>query len=170
MALKVRRAPVGSDYSVEPENDFLDETGREVLLEVRTPQVVFLIEIKATAGDFVRMTETQGKKAKTCSESYALCVVALSGQDDEINAITVRGKSMFVFDIGTRVAPLVSRLESIEVSRRGALTAGAGDIQLEMQEETVKFRVGRAVWGAGVSFDDAVRMFGGTHTPTTTNN
>lgn len=158
--LKVTRVPVGSDYSVEPENDFLDESGQEVLLEISTPHVKFLIEIKATVGDSVRMTETQGKKAKAFPESYALCVVALSGLEDEISAITVRGKSMFVFDIGTRVKPLVEALESIEVSRSGALTA-TGEIELEMQDQIVKFKVGHEVWEAGVGFDDAVRLFGG---------
>jgi hypothetical protein len=159
--LKVTRAPVGSDYSVEPENDFLDESGRELLLEVSTPHVKFLIEIKATSGDFVRMTETQGKKAKTYPESYALCVIVLSGLEDEISATTVRMRSMFVFDIGARVKPLVDALESIEVSRSGALTE-TGEIELEMQDQIVKFKVGREVWEAGVGFDDAVRLLGGT--------
>jgi hypothetical protein len=159
--LKVTRAPVGSDYSVEPENDFLNESGQEVLLEVNTPHVRFLIEIKTTVGDFVRLTEAQGKKAKAFPGSYALCVVVLSGQDDEISATTIRRKSMFVFDIGTRVKPLVEALESIEVSRRKALTA-TGEIELEMQDQVVKFKVGREVWEAGIGFDDAVRLFGGT--------
>ncbi len=159
--LKVRRAPVGSDYSVEPDNDFLDEVGQEVLLEVSTPQVSFLIEIKATVGNFVRMTETQGRKARTFPESYALCVVVLSGPEDEISATTIRGKSMFVFDIGTRVKPLVEALESIEVSRSGALTV-RNDIELEMHDQIVKFKVGHEVWEAGIGFDDAVRLFGGT--------
>lgn len=161
--LKVTRAPVGSDYSVESENDFLDESGREVLLEVDTPHKSFLIEIKATVGDFVRMTETQGKKAKAFPESYALCVVVLSGLEDEISVTTVREKSMFVFDIGTRVKPLVEALDSLEVSRSGALTA-TGEIELEMQDQIVKFKVGREVWEAGVGFGAAVRQFGGTDT------
>ncbi len=158
--LKVRRAPVGSDYSVEPENDFLDDAGQEVLLEVSAPHVKFLIEVKATVGDFVRMTETQGKKAKAMPERYALCVVALSEQEDEINTTIVRAKSSFVFDIGTRVKPLVEALESIEVSRSGALTV-TGEIELEMQDQIVKFKVGREVWEAGVGFNAAVRLFGG---------
>jgi len=125
--LKVLRAPVGSDYSVEPENDFLDETGQEVLLEVRdvtNPHVKFLIEVKATVGDFIRMTETQGKKANAFSGTYALCVVVLSGLEDEINATSVRGISRFVFDIGTRVKPLVEALESIDVENRSVDSDG----------------------------------------------
>jgi hypothetical protein len=163
--LTVKRAPVGSDYSVEPksvepENDYLDEAGREVLLEVNTPHVKFLIEVKATVGESIRMTETQGKKAKSMPDRYALCVVVLTSHEDEINTTTVRAKATFVFDIGARVTPLVEALESIEVSKTGAITT-TGHIELEMQEQLVKFKVGREVWEAGIGFDEAVVRFGG---------
>lgn len=158
--LTVKRAPIGSDYSVEPENDYVDETGREVLLEVSTPHVQFLIEVKATVGDSIRMTDTQGKKAKSMPACYALCVVALSTHEEGVNATTVRAKAKFVFDIGKRIKPLVDALESIELSKNGALTT-TGDIELEMQDQVVKFKVGREVWESGVGFEDAVRRFGG---------
>ena len=159
LGITVKRDPVGSDYSVEPEHDFLNESGQEVLLEVSTPHMKFLIEVKSTIGSSVLMTERQGKKAKAFPEGYALCVVALSGQDDEISVTTVREKSMFVFDIGIRVKPLVEALESIEVAKSGALLI-TGEIDLEMQDQIVKFKVGREVWETGIGFEDAVRLFG----------
>ena len=159
--LTVKREPVGSDYAVkpetvEPESDYLDESGREILLKVDE----FLIEVKATVGDMIRMTETQGKKSKSMPDRYALCVVALSTHEDEINATTVRAKAKFVFDIGTMVKPLVDALESIEVSKCGALTT-TGQIELEMEDQLVKFKVGHKVWEAGIGFDEAVLRFGG---------
>jgi len=60
----------------------------------------------------------------------------------------------------SRVKPLIEALESIEVSKSGALTA-TGEIELEMQDQVVKFKIGKEVWEAGVSFDSAVRLFGG---------
>jgi hypothetical protein len=121
--------------------------------------VKFLIEIKATVGNCVRMTETQGKKAKVMPDRYALCVVALSGEE-EINSTTVIGACKFVFDIGTRVRPLVDALESIEASRCRAVTL-TGKIELEMEDQIAKFKVGHEVWEGGVGFDDAVQLFGG---------
>lgn len=37
-----------------------------------------------------------------------------------------------------------------------------GEIELEMQDQVVKFKVGREVWEGGIGFADAVRLFGGT--------
>ena len=71
--LRVERAPIGSDYTVEPEHDYLDNEGQEILLRINK----FFIEIKATVGESVRMTGVQGKKAKENSNCYALCVVVI---------------------------------------------------------------------------------------------
>jgi hypothetical protein len=67
----------------------------------------------------------------------------------------------FVFDIGTRIKPLVEGVESLEVSRKGVVTR-VGSIEVEMEDQAVKFKVGHDVWEAGISFDEAVRHLGGT--------
>ncbi len=159
--LIVKRVPIGSDYSVEPENDYLDEDGNEFLLHVGG----FLIEIKTTVGTYVRMTDVQGKKAREYSDNYALCVVPMTGQDQEINKLLIRENSKFVFDIGAKIKPLVEALESLEGSKEKVLTT-TGEIELEMQGQSVKFKIGHEVWEAGIGFSDAVQKFGG-HDKTT---
>jgi hypothetical protein len=165
--LKVERDPVGSDYSVkpenavEPENDWLDDDGNEILLRVGTPADKFFIEIKATVGQYVRMTEVQGKKARQNPKRYALCVVPLSSQEEQVGETTIRDKAKFVFDIGEKVKPLVESVESLEGSRRGVVTR-AGSIEVEMEDQSVKFKVGHEVWEAGIGFEEAVRHLGGT--------
>lgn len=155
--LTVERDPVGSDYSIEPEFDYLDDAGQEVLLRIDK----FFIEIKATVGQYVRMTEVQGKKARDNSNRYALCVVVLSDQDDEINGATIREKAKFVTDIGNTIRPLVEGVESLEGSQKGVLKS-SGAIEIEMQDQAVKFKIGHQVWETGIGFDDAVRYFGGS--------
>ena len=158
--LNVERDPVGSDYSIEPEFDYLDDNGREVLLRIDR----FFVEIKATVAQHVRMTEAQGKKARDNLTCYVLCVVVLTDQDDEITETTIRERAKFVTDIGSTIRPLVESVESLEGSKRGVVRS-SGAIEVEMQDQAVKFKIGRQVWEGGIGFDDAVRYFGGTTEP-----
>jgi hypothetical protein len=158
--LKVERDPVGSDYSIEPEFDFLDDAGQEVLLRIDK----FFIEIKATVGQYVRMTEVQGKKARDNSNCYVLCVVVLSDQDDEITEATIHEKAKFVTDIGDTIRPLIEGVESLEGSKKAALKS-SGAIEVEMEDQAVKFKIGRQIWEAGIGFEEAVRHFAGNTNP-----
>ena len=154
--LNVERAPVGSDYSVEPENDFLNEEDREVILRVGK----FYIEIKATIGQYVRMTDVQGKKARENPDCYALCVVALSDQEELIDKDSVQAKVRFVTDIGSKVEALVKEVELLEGSINGVL-GRTGQIKVEIEDQKVKYRIEHTVWEAGISFGEAIRYFGG---------
>ncbi len=158
--LKVERTGTGSDYSVEQDSDFLDDSGNEILLGISTPVGKFLIEIKATVGRHVRMTEVQGKTAKEQPNGYVLCVVVLSDQDEQIDSITIREKVKFVTDIGARITPIVEAVESLEGSRSGVLSR-TGPIEVEMQDQAAKFKIGEQVWQSGTGFDEAVWYFGG---------
>jgi len=158
--LKVERDPVGSDYTVERENDFLDDEEREILLRVGR----FYIEVKATIGQYVRMTDAQGKKAKGNSACYVLCVVSLANQDEVIDKDSVRGKVKFVTDIGLKIRDLVEAVESLEGSRNGVL-GRTGQIEVEMDDQKVKYRIAHTVWETGIDFEEAVRHFGGTTKP-----
>ena len=154
--LNVERDPVGSDYSVERENDFLDEDDREIVLRVKK----FYIEIKATIGQYVRMTDVQGRKARENKDNYVLCVVFLTDQEELIDKETVRGKVTFVTDIGLKVESLVKEVESLEGSINGVL-GRTGQIKVEMEDQKVKYRIDHTVWEAGIKFDEAIRYFGG---------
>ena len=160
--LNVERDPVGSDYTVEPENDFLNEDDREIILRVGK----FYIEIKATVGQYVRMTDVQGKKARANSDCYVLCVVVLLDQEELIDKDSVRGRVRFVTNIGTTIKELVDEVESLEGSRNGVLRR-TGQIEVEMQDQNVKYRIAQAVWEGGIDFDKAVRHFGGRSDPAT---
>ena len=158
--LKLERTGTGSDYSVEQDSDFLDESGNEILLGISTPTGKFLIEIKSTVGRHVRMTEVQGKTAKAQPNNYLLCVVHLPDQNQQIDSIMIREKVKFVTDIGTKIAPIVEAVESLEGTRAGVLSQ-TGPIEVEMQDQATKFKIGEQVWQCGIGFDEAVRYFGG---------
>ena len=153
--LMVERDSIGSDYTVEPENDYLDNEGQEVLLRINK----FFIEIKATVGQYVRMTEIQGKKAKENSNCYALCVVVLPDYQKAIDEAFIRERARFVTDIGANLKRFVEAVELLEGSRKGVLRSG-GPIEVEMQDQSAKVKIGHEVWEAGINFDTAVRQFG----------
>jgi hypothetical protein len=154
--LTVQRCPVGSDYTIEPENDYLDEAGHETILGVGK----FFVEIKATVADHVRMTEVQGQKARQEAERFVLCVVPLGNHDDPIGPETIMSRARFVTDIGGRLRSLVEAVESLAQSKR-SIVEEPGPIELEMKGETVRYKIGHEVWEGGISFNEAVRRFQG---------
>jgi len=155
--LAVKRFPVGADYTVEPENDYLDDSGREIVLEIGR----FYVEIKATTVDHVRLTDVQAGKAAEESERFVLCVVPLADPTAPIDANVIVRQARFVTDIGEKVRPLVEGVASLEASKRAVLDEG-GPVALEMRGETVRYRVDQEVWEGGISFVAVLAHFGGS--------
>ena len=72
----------------------------------------------------------------------------------------IQERARFVTEIGHKLKPLVEAVESLEGSKAGVLRS-RGPIEIEMQEQPAKFKVGHEVWEAGIGFDEAVHYFGG---------
>jgi len=155
--LAVKRFPVGADYTVEPENDYLDDSGREIILEIGR----FYVEIKATTVDHVRLTDVQAGKAAEELDRFVLCVVPLADPTAPIDANVIVRQARFVTDIGEKVRPLVEGLASLAASKRAVLDEG-GPVAIEMRGETVRYRVDQEVWEGGISFDAVLAHFGGS--------
>ncbi len=153
--LTVTRTGIGSDYEVEVENDFL-EGNDEVLLQVGGTKKTFLIEIKSTTENDVRMTVPQAKTAVAEKKRFSLCTVNLP--KTEVTKEIVLAGSHFTMDIGERILPLWDEYLRIENTKQEAHVQQGG-IKLEISESQTRFSVGREIWELGMSFRNATDFF-----------
>jgi len=153
--LTVTRTGIGSDFEVEVENDFL-EGNDEVLLQVGGTKKTFLIEIKSTTENDVRMTVPQARTAVAEKKRFSLCTVSLP--KTEVTKEVVLAGSHFTMDIGERIQPLWDEYRRIEDTKQEAHVQQGG-IKLEISESQTRFSVGREIWELGISLKDATDFF-----------
>ena len=153
--LTVTRTGIGSDFEVEVENDFL-EGNDEILLQVGGTKKTFLIEIKSTTENDVRMTVPQARTAVAEKKHFSLCAVSLP--KTEVTKEVVLAGSHFTMDIGERIRPLWDEYLRIENTKQEAHVQQGG-IKLEISESQTRFSIGRGIWELGMSFKDATDFF-----------
>ena len=123
----VRNTGVGSDLAIED----------LATLEINKPGRRWLVEVKATRSQEVRMTATQAKTAvREFQEKkrFFLCVVPVSGE------------MRFVPDIGARLVDLCKDLDSLQ-NQRNKITAGdSNGVQLKVEDGAAWVRIASSVW------------------------
>lgn len=144
---KVERTGVGSDFEVE--NDFVKDDKENIFDIKKENSTCILLEIKSTYRDYARMTLTQAKEARDKPEKYALCVVSFAGE--EINEDIVRTNARFVTDIGRRIKDKVIRAENHQQEQE--VMGEIGDIEIELNEGPIKFKITKKVWEQGKTFE-----------------
>ena len=149
---KVERTGIGDDFVIE--NDFLDEKGQQVIHKVTTNEgAVCYIELKTTSQELVKMTFTQAGKARDQSERYALCVIKLdSAEPSEEN---VKERARFVMNIGELLLERVGEVETLS-KQEHEIVEKTGDIEVEMGEERIRFRIHRSIWEESRSFQEFI--------------
>ena len=134
----VRRTGIGSDFAIE----FNDVTRLELAKYGRT----WLVEVKATRDNRVRMTDTQAATAVSEGENFLLCVVPVEGEPADLELSAVRDNMRFVAQIGPRVVQMCIDLDDLK-QRRDEITAIESEgIQLELDSGTARVRVASSVW------------------------
>jgi hypothetical protein len=149
---KVERTGVGSDFEVE--NDFVKDDKENIFDIKKENRTRILLEIKATYRDYARMTLTQAREARDKPEKYALCVVSFAGE--EINEDTVRTNVRFVTDIGRRIKDKVVKAENHEQEQE--VMGEIGDIEIELNEGPIKFKINKKVWEQGKTFEQFLEL------------
>ena len=153
----IERTGIGSDYSVESD---VIEDGEETGLSIQGHGKVFLVEIKATRGDAVRMTSTQMKTAVENTDKFVVCFVRL--QDSSPDRESVENQSRFILDIGNKVEGLWEGLSNLrEAKTRCATRSEEGDLTLEIDELGIHLRIGKDEWDAGKPLAEVVTFFSG---------
>ena len=139
----VRRKPVGSDFEIE--HDALEgneESGIEVVGLDRT----WLVEVKATRSNAVRMTERQANTATEKGQRFLLCVVPFEADEPNLTLKEVSTRMRFVHNIGPVVAPLCNNMEEFREFRKDITASEDSAVQLIVDAGTVRVQVAGAVW------------------------
>ena len=147
----VKRTGIGSDFAIQYD---MVEDDEEIGIELSKDGRTWLVEVKATREQRVRMTARQAEKAVEEGDGFLLCVVPVGPIGANLDKDDVRASMRFVQDIGPRVEPLCAKLDSLDELRDDATTLSDDDIQLEIEAGTARIRVDNAVWKNGVCLSD----------------
>ncbi len=136
----VRRTGVGSDFEIAA------ETGHLTDLRITLEKQSWLVEVKATRGQSVRMTDTQAKTAAKEGDRFLLCVVPVDSDDCSTDSANILANMRFVAGLGERLAGLCDDLGVFE-ELRGDITANADTgLQLVLSPGPTRIRVASSVW------------------------
>lgn len=111
----------------------------------------FLVEVKATRTDDVRMSWIQADTATKSFQNYVLCVVDLADNQaivdailraDPVSADSIRDHISLLPNIGSTLAQIFQSLSS-------AANVSSPGIQIEHAQE-IRFRIQRPLWSAGL--------------------
>ena len=136
----VDRTGTGSDFEISAEN------GDVANLDISLGDRDWLIEVKATRDQEVRMTHIQAKTSIEAGDRFLLCVVPVEDGNTELELDAVRDAMRFVEGIGSRVASLCKGIEELENLRDNIITSGSSGIQLEVESGKARIRVANSVW------------------------
>ena len=138
----VKRTGTGSDFEIDV-----------MRMELRRKNHTWLVEVKASRDQKVRMSERQAEEAVKCGTGFLLCVVPLE-HGVEPQSHNVRADMRFVQNIGSRIEPLYERLGRFNEQHSAATTTDDPDIQLEIGSGTPRIGISNTVWEDGTHLDD----------------
>ena len=136
----VRRTGIGSDFEIS------DETDDVANLELTLGSQSWLVEVKATRDQSVRLSSTQAKTAVEKQERFLLCVVPVGPGNIDPELDTVRANMRFIKNIGPRVAQMCNGLDKLEKLRGKIIADESSGVQLEVVSGTARIRVANSVW------------------------
>ena len=145
----VQPTGVGSDFVIALEVGHL--TSLEITRETRS----WLVEVKATRDQRVRMTDRQAKTAVTEGGRFLLCVVPVESDNLNPEESDIGNRMRFVGGLGDRLAGLCNDLGDFEEMRSDITTETVSGIQLEISPGPARVRVASSVWeDEGFSLDE----------------
>ncbi len=136
----VRRTGTGSDFEIS------ENTDDTITLDIEQGNKNWLIEVKATRGQSVKMTPTQAKTAVARGEEFLLCVVQMKQEDGEPDLETVREAMRFVENIGYHVKTLCEGLDFLEECREEITNDATSGVALDVEAGMARFRVNHSLW------------------------
>ncbi len=152
----VKRTGIGSDFEIEYD---LIEENEEIGIELSRNDQTWLVEVKATREQRVRMTARQAETAVKKGDGFLLCVVPVGQSGTNLEKDDIRANMRFVQNIGPRVEPLCVELGELNDLREDVTTPSDSDIQLEIESGTARIRVDNAVWHNGIRLGDLSAQF-----------
>ncbi|WP_419838621.1 sacsin N-terminal ATP-binding-like domain-containing protein [Candidatus Poriferisodalis sp.] len=149
----VRRTGIGSDFEIDYDVIYDEE---EMGIEFTRNGVTWLVEVKATREQSVRMTPRQAKTAVDEADRFLLCVVPVGRNSGNVDQDHVLDSMRFVQSMGPRLRPLCEGLDEIEELRGDAMAESEEDIQLEIDAGRARLRIDESVWQSGIGLVDLI--------------
>lgn len=146
----VSRTGKGSDYAIEPRPSAEDDS---IHLELVRGDHSWLLEIKSTRGNSVRMTSIQARTAVEHRGSFLLCVVPLGSEPEDPEIETLRECMRFVDGIGARLTDICEKLDDFEDMRDSVSVEHAAGLRLELDSGSPRVCVDSMVWDAGFGLE-----------------
>ncbi len=136
----VRRTGIGSDFEIAA------EIGHLANLHITRERKSWLVEVKATRDQRVRMTDTQAKTAVTEGDQFLLCVVPVDSDNVSTDLADIWPNMRFVAGLGVRLADLCNNLGDFEEIRSDITAETDTGVQLEIRPGPARVRVASSVW------------------------
>ena len=134
----VCRTGRGSDFSIEY-NDI-------VRLTLAKSNRTWLVEVKSTHDNDVRMSGVQAATSVEEGDGFLLCVVPVEVAVSDLELDIVRASIKFVQNIGPRVRDICVGLNQLEGLRQDIVVDGNSGFQLEVDNGNPRVRVAKDVW------------------------
>ena len=140
----VRRTGTGSDFEIS------DNTDDMITLDIARGSKNWLIEVKATRAQSVRMSSKQAQTAVEKKGEFLLCIVPIGSENTEPDLETVRGNMCFIKNIheklGSRVATLCESIEEQEEVLANTPDDTSSGVDLDFEAGKAGVRVANSVW------------------------
>ena len=147
----VSRTGIGSDFEIE--YDLMEEdVGIE--LKLSRDDRSWLVEVKATREQRVRMTAKQAETAVERRDGFLLCVVPVGLGGIGLEKDGIRANMRFVQNIGPRLESFCAELNAFNKLRDYVNTLSDGEIQLRVGAGTAHIHVANTVWHNGICLED----------------
>ena len=146
----VKQSLEGEGFSVQRTG-----TGSDFAITLTHPdRGTWLVEVKSTRDDTVRMTAVQAREAVRRSQEFLLCVVPLGPGPSDPDIEQVRGCVRFVDGIGSRLRRICAGLDNLEEIRASVTSEDTDGLRLEIESGSPRVRVDSAVWRVGFALED----------------
>jgi len=140
--VNIKREPFGSDYILtEESSDLVNNENAYEGFRIND----WLVELKATSGEFAAMTQLQAKTAKDNKERYALIVVPLDKTKSDIDYIKKNAK--VVTNIGVKIDAIYTDFDEVE-TKKIRLNNGKDGISVNIEDHNIRFKVSSVIWNA----------------------
>jgi hypothetical protein len=152
---RVSKVTVGADIGIDidPEFDILDEDNKllEYMIQVRGH--AFLIEVKATFLDYVRITIPQAKEAIKNLDNFVLAVVELPPDYDSLEdkeaEEAVKSSSRFLLTLGSKLKERLAEAENFQGVHQMIRLSYSDNISIDTSDVQIRFRIKKDLWTGG---------------------
>lgn len=143
-----RAADIGID--VDLEFDLVDQDFQPVALGMSVQDNSFVIEVKSTHLDYVRITMPQANEAVQKLDSFMLCVVELpQGYEQLTDAESenlVRERARFVHRIGSKLEDKFNEAREFQNKQEEIKSAPLDDVVIDTSDVQIRLRLGKKLW------------------------